>query len=137
MRRLACTFAFLAGSIVLVGCDKKAATAERARVTGTVTLDNKPLTTGTISFEALNGEPPSVFELLDGKYEGLVAVGKNKVRLTAVKKVSMKEKMGMDGPGYDTLVEENMLPDRYADGTITREVTAAGPNTFDFDLKSK
>jgi len=85
----------------------------------------------------LNGEAPSVLEVLDGKYEGLVAVGKNKVRLTAVKKVSMKEKMKMDGPGYDTLVEENLLPERYSDGTITREVIAEGPNTFDFDLKSK
>jgi hypothetical protein len=121
----------------MIGCEKKVKDAQRVRVSGKVTLDGKALTTGTVSFDPVTGEQPATFEILDGKYEGVAAVGKNKVRLAAVKKVSMKEIMKMDGPGYDTLVEQNLLPERYSDGNITREVLADGQNTFDFDLKSK
>lgn len=131
------TAVFLLAVAALVGCGEKPKTATRVRVTGKVTLDGKPLTTGTVSFEGDTGEPPGAFTLLDGKYDGMAAVGKNKVRLTATQKISMKEKMKMDGPGYDQMVEENLLPPRYADGTIVKEVTAEGPNTFDFELKSK
>jgi hypothetical protein len=50
----------------------------------------------------------------------------------------MKEKMKMDGPGYDSQTEENMLPDRYnMKSDITREIVESGPNEFNFDLKAK
>jgi hypothetical protein len=122
----------------LTGCEKKSQDAKRVRVSGTVKLDGKLLTTGSISFDPGTGEPPSVCSILDGKYEGVAAVGKNRVRLSAIKKVSMKEIMKMDGPGYDTLQEINALPPRYGDKSdIVREVLPDGSNTFDFlDLKS-
>lgn len=81
---------------------------------------------------------PASFDILDGNYEGLAPVGKAKVTVTSFKKVNLKEKMKMDGPGYSTETEENMLPDRYnTKSDISREITAAGPNEFNFDLKSK
>lgn len=129
--------ALLAATFALVGCGKKVVNVQRARVSGKVTLDDKLLTTGTVVFDGENGEPPGSFNIVDGKYEGVAPVGKNKVRISAIRKVSMKEKMKMDGPGYDQLVEENLLPARYADGTLTREVLAEGENTFNFELKSK
>jgi hypothetical protein len=52
--------------------------------------------------------------------------------------MSMKEKMKMDGPGYDELSEFDILPDRYnVKSEILREVVEPGPNEFNFDLKSK
>lgn len=122
----------------LAGCGQKVQTATKAQVSGKVTLDDKLLTTGTITFDAQNGEPPATMNILDGAYEGRAAVGKNKVIISATKKISMKEKMGFDGPGYDTPVEINAIPERYNDKSeITREVVADGTNTFNFDLKSK
>ncbi len=137
MRRFACITAFIVFALAFSACDKKQTALKRVRVNGSVTLDNKALTTGTVTFDSESGEPPGSFPVVDGKYEGVAAVGKNRVRITAVQKVSMKDKMKMDGPGYDQMTEENLLPARYADGTLTREVLESGNNTFDFDLKSK
>ena len=137
MIRWVCAGALLLAVTALIGCEKKRTDVVRARVTGKVTLDGKVLDTGTVTFESTTGEAPGVCNILDGKYEGMAAVGKNKVRLSAFRKISMKEKMKMDGPGYDQMVEENLLPAKYNDGNLVREVIADGPNNFDFDLKSK
>ena len=130
--------AFASVLLVFVGCAKKQTTAARARVTGQVTLDKIPLKTGQIAFDLATGEPPAVFDILDGSFEGKAPVGKNKVTINSVTKVSMKEKMGMDGPGYDQPVEMNILPPRYnSKSEITREVEASGDNKFNFDLQSR
>ena len=123
----------------VTGCGKgKTTDVKRVQVTGKVTLDGKPVPSGRIAFDPQNGEPPASFDILDGYYEGLAPVGKNKVKLSATMKTTYKEwKKTGDGPGYDEVIEVNTLPSRYSDGTITREVTAEGPNTFNFDCKPK
>jgi len=124
--------------LLAIGCQGGSKDAPRVRVSGKVTLDTRPLKTGTITFDPGTGEPPAALNILDGGYEGKAAVGKNKVRLSAIQKVSMREKMKMDGPGYDAPVEQNVLPDRYnTKSQITREVEAKGDNQFHFDLQSK
>ena len=111
---------------------------KRVPVSGTVKLDGKPLATGRVTFDAQNGEPPTTCEILNGAYSGTVMIGKNKVMLISTVKQSMKEKMKMDGPGYDEMVEFNILPDRYhSKSEITNDVADPGPNLFDFDLQSK
>jgi hypothetical protein len=124
-------------AVLLVGCgDKQVAEAPRAKVSGKITLNGKPVTTGRIIFDLGNGQPPGSFDILDGSYEGLAMIGKNRVIINATRKVSMKEKMKMDGPGYDQMTEENMIPPRYNSASeITREVVAGQPNEFNFDLK--
>jgi hypothetical protein len=125
-------------SLLSTGCDKQRVESARIKVTGKVTLDGKPVLTGRVIFDLANGEPPASFDILDGQFEGLAMVGKNHVSINATKKVNLKEKMKMDGPGYDQLVEENMIPARYNSASeITREVVAGQPNEFNFDLKSK
>jgi hypothetical protein len=130
---------FSALALCVAGCgDSKVKDVKRVKVTGKVTVDNKLMSTGTITFDPENGEPPAVLDILDGRYEGMAAVGKNKIRIGAYKEISMKEKMKMDGPGYDTMVKVNALPDRYGnDSKITREVLADGQNEFNFDAQSK
>ncbi len=131
-------FSIVLAWLVSLGCEPKTKDVKRVRISGKVTLDGKELPTGTIVFDPENGEAPAVMNILDGRYEGLAAVGKNRVRIAAIRKTSMKEKMGFDGPGYDSEVEENALPPRYGDKSeIVREVTPEGPNEFNFDTKSK
>lgn len=138
MRTWVSLLGFLFVAATLCGCNKPVKDAKRVKISGRVTLDDKALETGSVSFDPQNGEAPAVMNILDGKYEGMAAVGKNRVMITSIKKVSMKEKMKMDGPGYDTQVEENALPPRYNEKSeITREVSAEGPNEFNFDTKSK
>ena len=112
---------------------------KRAQVSGKITVDSKPLTTGTITFDPGSGDVPAALNILDGSYEGKAPVGKNTVRISATRKISMKEKMkGLDGPGYDQMVEENMLPPRYHnDSKIVREVDEKAENKFNFDLLTK
>ncbi|MCY2940762.1 MAG: hypothetical protein NTV50_03730 [Planctomycetota bacterium] len=111
---------------------------KRVPVSGTVKLDGKPLAAGRVTFDAQNGEPPTTCDILNGAYSGTVMIGINKVMLISTVKQSMKEKMKMDGPGYDEMVEFNILPDRYhSKSEITNDVADPGPNQFDFDLQSK
>lgn len=131
-------FSTIVAVTCLVGCTQPTPEVKRARVSGKVTLDTKPIQTGSITFDPGAGEVPSTMDILDGNYEGKAPVGKNQVRIIATRKVSMKQKMGFDGPGYDQLVEENLLPPRYnLESKITRDVEASDDNKFNFDLTSK
>jgi hypothetical protein len=129
----------------LVGCGGgKPPEQAKAPVKGSITLDGKALKTGTITFDAANGQPSSSLDILDGKFEGNAPVGVCKVQIIAFEKMTMKEKMRRDGqkviegPGYDDMTEVNLLPDRYnTKSEIKREVEAGKPNDFTFDLKSK
>ncbi len=140
MRSTYCTFAFLC-ALAAFGCggDKRAADVKRVKVSGSVKLDGKPMQTGRIVFDPQNGQAPASMAILDGKYEDLAPIGKCKVAITSSKKTTMREITKMDGPGYDEVMEINLLPDRYnAKSEITKEITAEGPNVFDFnDLLSK
>lgn len=128
----------LGSMLALAGCGKQVEQVKRVPVTGRVTLDGQSLATGHITFDPRNGQPPSTFDILDGRFEGRAPVGKNKVLITSIKKVSIRDRMGFDGPGYDELVEENALPARYnTESQITREVVEEGRNEFNFDTKSR
>ena len=121
----------LAVTVTALGCGSgKPKEQTRAQVSGTVTLDKQPLKTGNILFDPNDGTPPTTLDILDGKYEGRAPVGKNTVRINSFVKVTLKEKMKMSGPGYDTPTDENMLPPRYnAKSEINREVVAERART--------
>ncbi len=140
MRRLSAALAVLfASALGLAGCGPAAPKAQsKAKVSGTITFDKKNLPTGKITFDAANGQPPSEFDILDGKYEGEAPVGECKVMISSFEKKTMKEKTGRDGPGYDQLSEFNVLPDRYnLKSAMKREVKADGANVHNFDLEKK
>jgi hypothetical protein len=106
-------------------------------VKGKVPTKRVPVS-GRVTFDAQNGEPPTTCDILNGAFSGTVMIGKNKVMLISTVKQSMKEKMKIDGPGYDEMVEFNILPDRYhSKSEITKDVADPGPNQFEFDLQSK
>jgi hypothetical protein len=141
MFRILTTFVlFIACLGLTLGCGgvKGKVPTKRVPVSGTVKLDAKPLAAGRVTFDAQNGEPPTTCDILNGAFSGTVMIGKNKVMLISTVKQTMKEKMKMDGPGYDEMVEFNILPDRYhSKSEITKDVADPGPNQFEFNLQSK
>ena len=124
---------------IIAGCSSPPPPeAKRAPVSGKVAFQGKPLPAGTITFDAKNGQAPAVFSITDGNYDGQCPIGNCKVAISAMRKVALKDKMMAKGPGYDQPMDEESLPARYnTKSEITKEVTAAGPNTFDFDLQAK
>jgi hypothetical protein len=133
MRRCAlfCRFlaAFIACSAAL-GCSgsREEPTYD---VSGTVTIDGAPLADGFINFESEppDGKPVGSAQITKGNYATKARAGKKKVTITSNKSTGEK-----DSGGFDITV--NWLPARYnANSTLTAEVTAEGPNKFDFALK--
>lgn len=124
------------------GCGE--AGPERLAASGEVTLDGKPLETGSIAFlPAAGTEAPSVGGTIEnGRYElpaekGAL-VGKYNVRITSMQKTGKQIEAGSPEPP-GTMVDEvkQVVPPRYNTETeLTAEVTADGENTFDFKLES-
>jgi len=146
MNPLRCAALAAACALVTAGCgDTTVKPVARVKVSGAVKVDGKDVKSGTITFDPQNGQAPGSLNILDGKYEGLAPVGKCKVSINALEKMTTKEwqkRKGqpvIDGPGYEEVQEINLLPDRYnSKSEIIHDVTEPGPHTFDFvDMKSK
>lgn len=116
----------------------------RRAVSGTVTLDGKPLEKGAISFdpEVVPKDPVSVGAIIEG---GSYEIAAEQGPTPGTYRVSIRA----GGPGEAEASEDapgmpprraapDPIPARYnARTTLRAEVTADGPNTFDFELTSK
>jgi len=124
---------------VLLGCGQD---EKLGRVSGTVRLDNQPLTSGTIQFFPAAGRTAKGEIQSDGTYtlgtlgqtDG-ATLGTNKVAIVAY------EAGGDQRPPYETRNQSNkpLVPERYMSiGTsrLTFEVKP-GDNQADFDLQSR
>ena len=134
-----------------------------ANVSGTVTFNGKPLEKGTITFST-DGRPPSLMDVVDGKFSGQAMVGSNKVAVSAKRKSSsgpnippqakamaeaqMKAyaerppgSQGGGGGGQITNIEigtEEIIPPEWGTATKQMRVVEAGAtNKFEFDIKGK
>jgi len=88
---------------------------------------------GEISF-SLTGEVPQLLQVKDGAYSGKAYVGKNRVEIRSYKAA---EPVEMDGKIVNEGSKENILPAQYnSSSTLSAEVTAAGPNEFNFEVTS-
>ena len=126
------------GVLPLLGCGH----GGRMSVEGTVTLDDRPLKNGAIQFRPLAGTngPTAGAEIVDGKFvvpaRGGPFAGKFRVEITAVRR-SGRKVPNLMGTG---MVDEHsqFLPARYnSESQLKAEVTANGPNHFDFGLISE
>jgi hypothetical protein len=122
-----------AGALLLIGCAPR--DEPFAPVSGKVTLDEKPLAEGKISF-VTPGQPPEVLDVRDGTFKGRVKPGKKRVEIRAYRSAKARPK---PGPGVsDAAVMENYLPPAYnTDSTLEADVAPTGPNEFSFSVKSR
>ena len=127
-------FAVLIGVVFLVGCSS--GSSGPVPVEGTVELNKKALDTGTVTFASAEGKTPVAMTITAGKYSGKLAPGKYKVQIESMKEMpnpAHSDKI----PGSTATITKSILPARYGvDSKETRDVTAEGPNKFDFSLTS-
>ncbi|MFM8494194.1 MAG: hypothetical protein ACKOEM_01535 [Planctomycetia bacterium] len=115
----------------LIGCRWATGPATHP-VSGTVTLDGKPLATGDVIFYPESENMPAVMgKLEEGRYSFRAVAGRHRVSIQAV-----GDKPRIVSP-VDPPVYTRLVPTRYNQSTtLTADVTPAGPNRFDFDLTS-
>jgi hypothetical protein len=117
----------------------------REALSGTVNFDGAPLKAGTIQFQPTSAKEAVAASagVADGRFsipvgEGLVP-GKYLVMINGVLGAPAPAPEGMPGDARPPKAPaKELIPEKYnARSELTREVTRGGPNTFDFDLKSK
>lgn len=110
-------------------------------VSGKVTLDDQPLASGTISLVPEGPGVATAATISAGAYsiparEGPTA-GTYRVEVHSIQSSGRAAKKIVD-PDYAGDETIDVVPAKYnRDTTLRAEVKAQGPNTFDFDLKSK
>jgi len=116
-------------ALIVAGCSSDGLVASR----GTVTYDGEPIAAGAISFHPLDkGVAPQGGRIVAGRYQLRGRPGRQRVEIVASRP---KPDAVEITPGMKPL--EQFVPARYnATSTLEIEVTAAGPNVFDFGLKS-
>lgn len=121
------------GLLVLVGCSRRPADQPViAPVSGTVTLDGRPLAKASVVFQSEKGVLSFATTDADGRYELIyirtdmgAGLGNNTVRIASK----------IDGPVSPTW--KDSIPAIYnVDSTLRVEVKPGG-NVFDFNLESK
>jgi len=127
--RVLVAFSLLVVLSFLAGCGGP---PPKAQVSGKVQYQGKGLPDGEIVFANDSGKAPETLKINDGNYTGEVTVGKHKVQIYGFK-VGTQPKTAT-GEGGST--KENYIPAKWnAESKEEREVTKAGPNNFDFDIK--
>jgi hypothetical protein len=134
-----------AAVVVVSGCGGSGDNLPRQPVSGTVTLDGKPLDQGTISFQPVSELPTAAAIVFsDGRYsiaraQGLVP-GAYRVLISSTPPTTLAidPATGMPPPpGKPTPPPKERLPEKYnASTTLTAEVKEGASNQFDFSLES-
>jgi hypothetical protein len=116
--------------LAVTGCGSGEAT-----VSGTITLDGKPLEDGNIAFRplpALAATEAIGGPIKDGKYQVKARPGQNRVEITATRVVPGKK------DAFGTPLRESILPEKYnVQSQMTKEISASGANEFNMELTSR
>lgn len=125
------------GLLMLLGCGH----GGRMPLEGTITVDGRPLEKGYIQFTPLAGTlgPTAGAEIINGEFtvspQGGPFAGKFQVQITAAGRTGRRVRHPLSG----TMIDENaqILPARYnTKSQLQAEVTADGPNRFEFAISS-
>jgi hypothetical protein len=120
--------------VLAIGCESKLTAPPTAEVSGTVTLDGKPLADGDVMFaNPAGGFPPDVLAVKNGAFKGMAKTGKAKVEIRAYRPATKKPTTAESVAG-----PENYLPARFnTASTLTAEITATGLNPATFEVQAK
>ena len=120
-------------ALLIAGCDA----SKFAEVSGTVTVDGKPVSAGSITFLPVDGLTPTAGgQIKDGKYSVKVPVGPMKVTISAPKAIGKKKLYATPDSPEGTLYAE-ALPERYNEKTELTLDVKSGSNDKDWELKGK
>jgi hypothetical protein len=126
--------------LLLAGCGPTRDYGPLAEISGTVTIDGKPLASGTLSLVTPATGDLQVFEVTGGRFAGQARVGERRVEIRSYAPPDVPGAGGKDArtalPGPNEL-PVNSLPDHLsAYSTLTATITAEGPNDLTFDLST-
>ena len=131
LRFLCCLLAIIPAAAA--GCGDGKTHPTLADVSGTVTLDGKPLADGEIAF-VVTGEAPANIPVKDGAFSGKAFSGKNRVEVRATKTLPKSPK----ALPTDEAPKMNLIPDRYnIRSTMETTVNAGGAKDLKFEVKSR
>jgi hypothetical protein len=133
-------------SLNLTGCGGPGDQPEMGLVTGTVTMDSKPLSGVAVMFSPVDGRPAMGKTDAEGKYELTYIrdtkgckVGKNKVQIgNTEEEDDPAAESGDDAAAPKKPAKSNKveIPAKYNTKTELEADVKPGENTFNFDLKS-
>jgi hypothetical protein len=124
--------AFVVACLVVSGC-----TDGKSSITGTVTLDGRPIANGAIVFVKQGGDLARDGAVItDGAFQATLPPGSYKLELNAQKVVGKRKQKGFDGKDEEVEIAEEAFPPRYnAQSELLQEIKP-GANTLKLDLKT-
>ncbi|MBM3997048.1 MAG: hypothetical protein FJ303_23285 [Planctomycetes bacterium] len=136
MVRKSCTCLFFSVLLAaLHGCDRG---PERYAVSGHITFQKQALKNGIITFYPIDTGTQGGATITDGKYqipqEQGLSPGKYRVSISSPDGATPVDPNAAPGPSGNFASKERIPPEFERDSKITIEVTASGPNTFDFTI---
>ncbi len=146
-KRLSCRLTIMSLAMAwLVGCGGSSDQPELGEVTGTITLDGKPLSGVAVVFQPENGRPARGMTDANGKYELTYIrqtkgskVGPNRVEIAPSEEGESEESEGSDTVNANLPARQSTkakIPARYNLKSELNAEVKPGKNTFDFELKS-
>ncbi len=125
---------FVLLSSLVFGCSGD--DVERFLVTGSVTFDGEPVSTGNISFVPLDCPTGGTAEIENGKYSFAGEVGLAKGNYSV--EITSMQKTGNQVKQYNEMVDEivNVIPMKYNAKTTLKANVSGGRGKFDFDLQT-
>jgi hypothetical protein len=134
--RLTCVllswFLILSLLVALTGCGDG-----KSSVGGTVTLDDQPVASGTITFVKAEGDLVREGAVIrSGEFQTALPPGKYKVELNAQKVIGKRKQKGFDGAEEEVELTDELFPPRFNEKTELIEEIKPGSNTLTLDLKS-
>ena len=116
----------------LVGCGPSGPVTYE--VSGKITLDGKPVSSGEIVFRTADGSAASwAGRIVDGRYSFRATAGQKRVEITATREVRSKVE---SASGEGDLQYEHYIPAKYnVESELSAQVTSDGANVFDFPLE--
>ncbi len=117
----------------LPGCRDRS----KSIITGSVTMDGQPVTSGSVTFVKQGGELVREGAVIDrGTFHATVPPGNYKLELNGQKVVGKRKQKDFDGKDEEVDITEEAFPARYNTKSELLQEIKPGANAIKLDLKS-